>query len=70
MNQDNHKCVNEALEVLSELTKQEENSIDASGKRLIVSCMREHIDEADIQAHGCQILNNLIVTGKSNIRIE
>ena len=56
--------VREALECLAEMTKEDGSVIDKNGKILIAKAMRDWIDVVEIQISGCNILNNLIVSGE------
>lgn len=59
----NEGCVKQAMQELVELTKEEEVSIDVNAKRIIAKAMKDYIVEWDIQMWGCQIFNNLVITG-------
>lgn len=59
----NEECVRNALEHLAELTKDDAPEVDSMSKKIILRAMNDYISETDIQIAGCNILNNLMVTG-------
>lgn len=63
---DYEDCVRSALEYLVELAKEVDVfEIDFSGKRMIKAAMRNNLLDKDIQIAGFNILNSLIVTGRT-----
>ena len=63
----NEDCVKQALIYLAELTKDESNSLDDMGKRVVMKAMKDYISEAEVQTVGFIILENLVVFGKWSI---
>ncbi|KAL3870906.1 hypothetical protein ACJMK2_038937 [Sinanodonta woodiana] len=62
---DFESCVQEALDYLVELSKQEEGlHIYPKGKKLIAMAMKNNLTSKEIQVAGCTVLNNLIYSAE------
>ncbi|KAL3870943.1 hypothetical protein ACJMK2_038971 [Sinanodonta woodiana] len=62
---DFESCVQEALDYLVELSKQEEGlHIYPKGKKLIAMAMKNNLTCKEIQVAGCTVLNNLIYSAE------
>ncbi|XP_052222133.1 serine/threonine kinase-like domain-containing protein STKLD1 isoform X1 [Dreissena polymorpha] len=60
-------CVRGALEYLLELAKSEDGlSLDPRGKKLIAMAMKNNMVDRDIQIHGCNVLNSLVIGADHN----
>ena len=60
----NEACVKQGMHYLAQITKEENSSIDKSGKRVIAKAMKDYIQEAEVQISGCNVLNNVVPTGE------
>ncbi|XP_062514884.1 serine/threonine kinase-like domain-containing protein STKLD1 [Corticium candelabrum] len=52
----------QALKYLVEITKEQDQSLDADGKKVVVDAMSRHIAVEDVQVLGCTMFSNLLVT--------
>ena len=64
INLKNENCVDQALKELVNLTKEDSSEVDGAEKRCIIRAMNEYVQNVDIQIAACNILNNLVITGK------
>ena len=61
---DYEDCVRDALEYIVSLAKDNENfALDTSSKRLVKAAMRNNLQVQEIQIAGCNIFNNLVISG-------
>ena len=60
----NEDCVKQALMYLAELTRDDSETLDNTGKRVLMKAMKDYISEADIQTTGFTIFENLVVYGE------
>ena len=63
----NENCVREALEYLSQLTKEDGSNLDNTSKSIILRAMNDYVAERDIQVAGCNTLNNLVMGGEIDL---
>jgi hypothetical protein len=61
---ESENAMKDAMAYFAGLTKEEGTVVDEEGKNLIAQTMRDNIACVEIQVAGCNILNNLIVTGR------
>ena len=59
----NEACVKQAMPMLEALTKEEGATMDTNSKRVVAKAMKDYMVEWDVQMWGCQIFNNLVITG-------
>ena len=65
----NEACVKQAMPMLVALTKEEGATMDTNSKRVVAKAMKDYMVEWDIQMWGCQIFNNLVITGRFSVKL-
>ncbi|XP_077986534.1 uncharacterized protein LOC144440938 [Glandiceps talaboti] len=65
-NASSETCVRDALIYLAEITKDQDAVIDDDGKKLIMTGMKSHLSNADLQTAGCNVLANLVIASDTD----
>ncbi|XP_053380430.1 serine/threonine kinase-like domain-containing protein STKLD1 isoform X2 [Mercenaria mercenaria] len=64
---DYDSCVQEALAYLLELSKSEGGlNLDPRGKKLVGMAMKNNMTDSEIQIHGCNVLNSLVMCAEAD----
>lgn len=59
--------IRQALDSLSQSTKEDATGIDADAKHIVARVMQENSSNEDIQRFGCQIYSNIAIAGDRDI---